>query len=368
MSSYDLTISPRYVQSWGVPEAMREIFQNAFDHQSYDISRDEDGVVRVTSYGTKLSTRTLLLGEGTKKEGDDKIGQFGEGYKLALLTLLRHGCEVQILNGIDEIWKPRIKRSRKFESELLSVDIKRHKNRCNDVDFVVGGIRDEDWMDIIRDTRPLQKEDRVIPCKDFGTILTESTQAGRIYVGGLFVGKMDLSYGYDIKPTYLALDRDRRMVRQFDLEWLTSRMWMSISDEKEQLLVKLLAKNVPDVRYAGSQAWGSDSLAESAYKHFVASHGENAYPASGQEEVERLKQSIPQAKIIMVGSASSTIIQSSSSYQERLESTSIDVPVCEPHEEMLKFFRRYKVKMASSQLRSFKKLLTSSQFWQDKRS
>lgn len=120
MSKYELSMVSAYVQNWDYKDAIREIIQNAIDQSvdddGYDISyhRSDNCLVISTKDGA-LKRSSLLLGNTTKSNNEDTIGQFGEGYKLALLVLARDGKRTIIENpGAEEIWTPAIVKSRKW--------------------------------------------------------------------------------------------------------------------------------------------------------------------------------------------------------------------------------------------------------------
>lgn len=119
--SYELPISRDYVRHWSMPEAVREIIQNALDSESpfeYEFKSDK---LFIRSRGAILPTSTLLLGKTSKAHATDKIGSFGEGYKIALLVLTREGYSVKIHNN-GRIWTPFFKQSRQFDAEVLCIE------------------------------------------------------------------------------------------------------------------------------------------------------------------------------------------------------------------------------------------------------
>ena len=91
---YPLSLTRGYVVSWGLREAVREIIQNALDSDSdFGYAIDGDTLTVISRYAS-LSPQTLLLGSSNKGGDISSIGQFGEGYKLALLVLTRDGLPV----------------------------------------------------------------------------------------------------------------------------------------------------------------------------------------------------------------------------------------------------------------------------------
>ena len=107
MKNYEIPISPNYVHNWGVQEAVRELLQNAIDADKCGYKKDvlynkESNLLTIVSTGVTLPVSSLVLGCSTKDENESLIGKYGEGYKLALVVLLRKGYIINICNGISE--------------------------------------------------------------------------------------------------------------------------------------------------------------------------------------------------------------------------------------------------------------------------
>ena len=119
--TYELTLCKSYVSRWGVPEAIRELIQNALDSDSpfkYEWKRTREGawVLVLMSEFTTLPPQTLLLGYTSKADDEESIGSFGEGYKLALLVLARNGYDIDMFNGDADYDRPSRERSGFSES------------------------------------------------------------------------------------------------------------------------------------------------------------------------------------------------------------------------------------------------------------
>ena len=99
MKKYELSLSRNYVSSWGIEEAIRELLQNAKDSNGEDVIDIDksSGTITITNKNTSIPSSTLLLGNTSKGDDLDKIGQFGEGYKLALLVLV---LNIQIILNV----------------------------------------------------------------------------------------------------------------------------------------------------------------------------------------------------------------------------------------------------------------------------
>ena len=81
--NYEITISPNYVNNWGINEAIREILQNAIDAETngYDKQVGYNEITQtlsIISIGTSLSAKALILGCYSKEDQDGKIGTYRE--------------------------------------------------------------------------------------------------------------------------------------------------------------------------------------------------------------------------------------------------------------------------------------------------
>ena len=234
--TYELPLSKDYVRHWGMCEAVRELIQNGLDSDSpfeWEMS-EEDQTLVIRSRFAKLEPKTLLLGH-TSKAGSDKIGSFGEGYKIALLVLTRCGYEVQVRNG-DRLWRPKFMYSHTFESDVLCIEDSAAQSRTEGVEFVVSGLTPSEFVEIRNQCLHMQY--------DIGETLTVSSgrilraRPGKLYVGGLYVCDTKLAFGYDVKPEFMRLERDRKTVDSFDLLFLTKQMWFDTErwDEIAELI------------------------------------------------------------------------------------------------------------------------------------
>jgi len=99
---YGITKAYAFTRNWGVWEAFREFVQNALD-EMHEVTgrrpreypcRQENGWTVVYDTGRGLGVDNLLIGASEKKPW--QRGRFGEGLKIALLTLTAWGVPVQI--------------------------------------------------------------------------------------------------------------------------------------------------------------------------------------------------------------------------------------------------------------------------------
>lgn len=345
MPKYELSISPNYVPDWTVVDAVREFFQNAIDQQNTmegnDMFFHYDAETQVLTIGNKksvLEAKTLLLGNTTKADDAETIGQFGEGYKIASLVLVRNGKKVTFYNyGAREVWRPRFSRSQKYKMTILVFDVDRkyiwNSVPNNDLTICIEGITKEEYEQIVDSNLYLQ--DVYDNPSDFietqyGKILTSPKYAAKVYVNGLFVcNNVNLTYGYDFKPQYLKLGRDRSLVNDFDLFWLTSKTWQNSGRKSE--IIEMAKKDAADIKYVNEVSYYSGDLQDvhyTAYAEFRRIYGESAVPVVTQSEADAAEA--VGLKPVVVTEVHKRLIESAPNYTPpRIESVSFDVLIAE---------------------------------------
>lgn len=347
MKKLELTIASDYVPSWGIADAMRELFQNALDQEiqcnDNKASWEYDAATQTVSISNKksvLTTNSLLLGSTTKYGDPATIGQFGEGYKIATLVLLRNNKPVVFYNyGCREVWRPRFVKSRRFGADVLTffIDTKYPWSSVPDKDLTIKihNISEDEWNNIIVPTNlHLRTDYTVINDTEFGQILDIP---GKVFVNGLFVcDYAEYKYSYNFKPGVLRLDRDRKLVSDFDLKWIASKMWRVAKGPDVALQVaKLLEAGAADVQYIADTFIGSlQGIALEAYHQFTKAYGSNAVPVSNQDEVSKVPDT---HRPIVVNETYKRVITSASLY-------SAPEPVPEPpsiSERLTDWLRKY---------------------------
>ena len=222
MKKYELSLSRNYVSSWGVEEAIRELLQNAKDSDGEEIiSIDKShGNVTIANQNTSIPSSTLLLGNTSKKDDLNKIGQFGEGYKLAILVLLREGKKINIENA-DKIWLPSFQYSETFGCEVLCIE--EEENNGKDLIFEISGFSQIELNKLENEFLGLNGQKYSSIETSYGEILTDSQFKGRVFVEGLPVYEdKNFDYGYNFRSKYVNLDRDRKSINIYDLKKLTA--------------------------------------------------------------------------------------------------------------------------------------------------
>lgn len=289
MSKYELTISSNYVRHWGVVEGVREFFQNAIDEEhanpnhimnwSYDPNAE---LLTISNKDCKLSINSLLLGSTTKIDGKS-IGQFGEGYKVAIVVLLREGKEVTIHNA-DELWTTRMVKSRRYKDNVPVIETSKFGISGNDLIVEISGIT-LDEFELIKESNLLIEniDNNEYIETSYGKILLN--KPGKIYVSGLYICKQEnLKYGYDINSNLITLNRDRNLVSTFDITWNSSKMLCEANENGYIHLFDIMYEDdIKDADYIST--FIRKNSKEELYRCFKEKYGDRI-PVSTQEEYD----------------------------------------------------------------------------------
>lgn len=342
MSRFDLGMSINYCPQWGIVEAVREYFQNAFDAQTADASNkmyfeydENEEVLRIGNKNGLLNPDTLLLGKTTKTDNEKMIGQHGEGYKVATVVLLRNGKEVTVYNrSKKEVWTAKIIKSRKYQAQVVVFDIEKvsifKSVPDHDLIFEIKGISAEEFEAIEESNLHIQEMDGEIKCvkSSLGRILTGDKYHGKLFVGGLYVTTSQYAtMGYDFDPSLVKLDRDRSFIDGIDLQFICGKV---ISATNDIDFIKQMKDNWDGryIRYFLNTYCKSDftRLYDEAYEKFKIDNGSDAVPTTDTSEFNRLKRNGFNA--VMVTDNEYHYITSSSSY------SSFDTEETESNEDL----------------------------------
>lgn len=319
MTKHELGISMNYVPDWGIIEAMRELFQNALDNQTrtpenqmywnYD---KEAETITVGNKTSVLERKSLLIGESTKRNEQNTIGKHGEGYKLAFVVLIRQNKKVTVYNyGAKEVWRIKVVKSRKYGCEVPVVEIdKQHiwnKIPDNNLTITVEGITEEEYKLIENSNLHLKykniennnqtyfntdAEDDILKYGMSQQILFNKEETGNIYVNGLYVGHLgNFFYGYNLRPTDIKLDRDRKMLPEYDVKRTASRAVlkaMKLNNNIKEVILDLV-KAEKMTKYADLDytryVWDSniDIIRAEVISDFEDTYGSDAIPVRNNE-------------------------------------------------------------------------------------
>lgn len=331
MSKYELTISADYVPDWGVVEAVRELFQNALDQEtsnptnkmffSYD---EQDQVLEIGNKHSTLEASSLLLGKTSKANDDLTIGQFGEGYKLAMLILLREDLKVTVYNyNKREVWNPRFVNSRKYNGEkILTVFTSSFiftNPPTNSLIIKIEGVTKDMYDLIVESNLHLRGYGETLESNK-GKVLKDPDLKGKVFVSGLFVVEYtDLEYGYDFPPHILKLKRDRSMVSSFDIKSKSADLWDSVKDQDKSTFINMIMRSSNDTSHYWSGRY-SQGVKKEVYDAFKLKNGENAIALSSSANLKTFMEEHPEAVPVVVASSIFYIISEDDRYQEDINS------------------------------------------------
>lgn len=299
MSKYELSISTDYVASWTIPDALRELVQNAIDeetvnkHTMYVRYENETRSVVVANRGAKLDIKTLLFGNTTKANDPRCIGQHGEGYKVAMIVALRNNCVFTIYNGLDGTrWETHLVKSRKYDGAIVPTitthyfDNYERTNYSDGLYIKVSNVNYSDYNMMLTNTRQLHNDlvNSVVDTPK-GSILKNPEEAGRVYVGGLYICKnVALKYGYDMMPELVSLDRDRRLISDYDLQSATGKVICATNDEE-------FISDMSDEFDGTYVRWyTSSAFDDEITKKFFEKYGPSAIPVCNNTEFEEAQK------------------------------------------------------------------------------
>jgi hypothetical protein len=291
MAKFQLTISADYVPTWGVYEGLREAVQNALDGAQDGYAMEVEPptaanpVLRIRNKGVTLDRSIWLMGTTSKADGDYR-GCYGEGLKLGALALTRANRTVAFANG-EEDWRVKLEPAKAFEGKPV-VTVYTVKRKQPTQDFTISiSCSPKEWESARLGFLALLSSPPKSHDSYDGRLLLDPAFAGRLYVKGIFVQhKEDLAYGYDFK--HARVDRDRRMINDFDLGWHCSAMWSSAivdpncSEVDAPMVLDFLASNSEDAR--SFKVRGPSAAAMAAVEAaWIARHGEDSIPVCSRE-------------------------------------------------------------------------------------
>lgn len=357
VAQYPLPFTKNYIRHWGIVEAIRELFQNQLDSDAafeYSINMAEDRslTLSLTSRNITLSPKTLLLGATTKADAKDKIGSFGEGYKMALLVLTRENRKVTVKNG-EYLWTPEFVYSNQYGDDILVINSELASERNNGITYVIENIDSAEMDQIKMSNLHMDPDIGETINTSFGRILLN--QKGKLYVNGLFVCKTELEYGYDMKPEYLRLERDRQTVDSFDLRHNAKSMWFET--DRYELIADGIEKEFEDFSLA--QYSSTKLVKEACYNHFIKKHP-GKIAVGSQAELDKLVRDGLTNTVFIGGNYYSQV-----SGAQSFASSSIKSPdPVKPIDILTEFMIKHKHRLGNKAVKDFNKVMKEAQGWQ----
>lgn len=300
IKNYEITISPNYVSNWGINEAIREILQNAIDADKNGYKKSiyySGDTLYINNEGISLAAKDLILGCSSKSDQDGMIGKYGEGFKLALVVLLRKGMNVYVDNN-DKLWNPSFKVSEQFGTQVLNIE-ESDDGRGEGLTFVISPV-DQQLYNSLLNYFPCIDESfgNVVNC-DNGQILLDKRFKGKMYVEGLYIQTDDnFQYGYNFNSDVVELDRDRKAINYYELRALTAQSIVT-AEECNKEIFDAITKSCVDVK-------DIEEVIDEASESFLEEYREQFYEENELEE--------------------NTLV-ATESVMKQLEQMDIDVPV-----------------------------------------
>lgn len=301
---YELTLTPDYVSDWTFHDAVRELIQNGTDQEAIDkgnhFSINYDSarhVLQLKNSKSSLKINTLLLGRSSKAGNEDTVGQFGEGYKIAALVLNRIGKTFTVLNNEkNEIWESGFKNSEKWMEKILAFYIGRRETEDTGLCIEVGNVSWDEYCGLSEVWIGMCDFEYNRVATQYGEILTDEEFSGQVFTNGLYVHcNADLEYGYNFKPKYVKLERDRKACDSFNAREITCRMiaeGMINGDITMEEVRRLTDKNADDVRNFEYNTY-EDNIQEvqkAIIKDFdERNHRPYSIPVSSQDDFKTVK-------------------------------------------------------------------------------
>lgn len=296
MKKVPLTIETSYLPEWGLWEGVRELMQNGKDAETDFgaplIIKHDGETLTITNEGATLPHRCLLMGN-TSKRGKNLIGQFGEGLKLGMLALARVKRFPKILTG-GEVWTPVLEWDSNFGAEILCVEIDESEDLIERV-VVQIPLSTEEWQTFQQRFAFLSiaKENKIPTPR--GDLLLGDDLRGRLYVKGIFVNyDENLEYGYDYVD--VSINRDRKVVADFDRKWENANIWTDAvrnhPDKLGDIFFDLLQSGSEDLSGMDSEYQAKalpPKILDMVVEKFVKKYGEGSIPVENIEQSMQLE-------------------------------------------------------------------------------
>lgn len=392
-----LSLSKNYVSHWTWREAVREILQNALDCKKYTIETEVNEFnsynLVISTYDGSISRQALLLGE-SGKHNNDTIGKYGEGLKLALLIFAREDIGVEVQSGRD-LWVPKLEYSETFMTDSLNICITEDVFPENDqVVIKITGLTSENIDEV--DMMYLSDEVRSSAIASFdgcsmfykSSVYPEWQRSGaeddedtdvfkpRAYCGGLYVCDLPdgFEYSYDFCPKQVELDRDRKTVNTWDVQYNISRLLMGAG--RADIAIRLMERHADDIKGYGEHVYVSsmtgtsssftfkDKLREMAVESFKIRNGNDAIPISmtmAEKEKRIMTSSIVKAGFtpVVVSSHEYAMLNKAITLPDNFVlATKPDVPAL-----LHSWLQKYELELSSGATTDLNAILTQVEEW-----
>ncbi len=222
---------------------------------------------------------------------------------------------------------------------------------------MVRGLSASDVASIRASCLKMQDDVGQVKRTPMGDILMD--QAGKLYVGDLFICTTDLKYGYNVAPKHMTLERDRQTVSDWDLKDVTLRMWYATGETT--LIAAMIESDVSDVEHSRYEA--PDIVKEECYRIFKAKHPGQMIAASHEEMQRQVEAGLRSA--FVGGGGFHSAVSSAPSYKRDIASAGWAPRNETPYQKLEAFYRAHSNLMRRKALVAFKSILSESKKWRD---
>ncbi len=372
-----LTLSADYLAHWTVYDALRELYQNVFDRANEDgdtewfsdATKNKNGDVHLAlgNMNTELSRKTLILGVTSKRDSKNSIGKFGEGYKLAILVLLREGIDVSLVTG-HEKWVFTLEHTPQFGMKMLTVTVKQlpKSKESKDLTFAISGIPKKTWSSYSQYNLLLQKKLKVIETRSCN-VLTDKRNRAKIFIGGLYVCKYSGTslYGYDFHPHVFELGRDRNIVDGFNASWQASKALTQATIENLEIMSNVIdnISETDDTMYVKNFVDSSHVLLDAMWNKFITSFPDTI-PITNEWSKKSMQDKYTNIKLTIVNNREFDLLIKSEGYNKAIKALDLRPPLPTPSEVVNLFYDNHNEDMGDTLKAVYaKELMTEAVNW-----
>lgn len=372
MIKNELTINKDYVSFWTLQDALREFVQNAKDQEAKVpdnkmtlFYEKEIKTLYIANKNSCLSRNTLLFGTTTKSNDDKTIGQFGEGYKLAMLILTRLEKPLTIYNYKKrEVWTCEFSYSRKYAATVLTVNIsKAHiwkRIPDNNLTIKIENITLQEFEEFKERTLDLQNLQDTLQCVK-GNILLEEKYHHKIFVNGLYVcDNKNIQYGYNIYPKYIQIGRDRNLLNSFDIQQVTSSMWMEHpNDEKFLTLLKNQAYDTKYCHWYDNNKTNNQIIGEKLFDYYKGRKRNVLEFVTSNEEADIIKKKYEGVTPIFVDNVQKNLIENTKQYKMQHRKLKDKERVLSSKQSYAVWKKKYKDRLPNQAIKDLDRIIRS---------